>query len=105
MSVHDDPRCTICRSDLDANDGAHYHGCGNAGFYADEPPTIADPATVATPDNPDWSTMTGSEIVRHEFGPSGRFVARSRRESDPCEVGTVGCCIDHSEDDGGCETW
>lgn len=40
----DDPRCANCGSDLDANGGAHFHGCGNAGFYADEPPTIDPPA-------------------------------------------------------------
>lgn len=39
----DDPRCAACGSDLDANDGAHYHGCGNAGYYFDEPATIHRP--------------------------------------------------------------
>ena len=28
-----------------------------------------------------------------------------RRETDPCERGTTGCCVRHDGPDGGCETW
>jgi hypothetical protein len=34
-----------------------------------------------------------------------RVVAWSRAETDPCQAGTVGCCIDHELDQGDCETW
>lgn len=81
------------------------------GFRHEDPNDWLEPAGVATPDNEDWEGMTGAEIARHEFGPSGRIVARNRRESDPCEAGTPGCCIDHmAEADAGvdrdsCDTW
>lgn len=29
-----------------------------------------------------------------------------REERDPCQAGTVGCCVDHTpDDDEGCEAW
>lgn len=35
-----------------------------------------------------------------------RVVALTRAETDPCEAGTVGCCVDHAHDDNeSCETW
>ena len=36
-----------------------------------------------------------------------RTVALNRAETDACEVGTVGCCIDHDDSSisQGCETW
>lgn len=35
-----------------------------------------------------------------------RIVARDRAETDPCEAGTPGCCVDHGRDHGdGCDTW
>jgi hypothetical protein len=37
--------------------------------------------------------------------PYGRVYAVGRDEGEACEAGTVGCSINHSEDDGGCETW
>lgn len=38
--------------------------------------------------------------------PDGRLVATWRDEHDPCERGTVGCCVQHEPaEDGGCETW
>ena len=32
------------------------------------------------------------------------IVAVDRDPEDPCQAGTVGCCIDHRNDEG-CETW
>ena len=29
----------------------------------------------------------------------------NKEESEPCIVGTVGCCIDHSQDNGSCEAY
>jgi hypothetical protein len=38
--------------------------------------------------------------------PDGRLVASGRDEQEPCERGTVGCCVQHEPgEDGGCETW
>ena len=43
-----------------------------------------------------------------------RAIAEQRSESDPCERGTDGCCIDHTTEregqtnprqDQGCDTW
>lgn len=47
-----------------------------------------------------------------------RIVAEGREETEPCERGTVGCCIDHTAEmkdregfrdparrDSSCETW
>lgn len=34
-----------------------------------------------------------------------RNVATWRGEWEACEAGTVGCCIDHSDDHGTCEGW
>lgn len=34
-----------------------------------------------------------------------RTIATDRAEDEPCQTGTPGCCIDHSADDGSCETW
>jgi hypothetical protein len=36
-----------------------------------------------------------------------RAVAWDREDtpSEPCQRSTSGCCIDHSRDDGDCETW
>jgi hypothetical protein len=34
-----------------------------------------------------------------------RVVAMDRKESEPCQAGTPGCCINHDEDHGSCETW
>jgi hypothetical protein len=34
-----------------------------------------------------------------------RLVADTRPEEEPCQAGTPGCCIDHTFDDGSCETW
>lgn len=31
-------------------------------------------------------------------------VAEDRAETDPCQRGTVGCCVDHDGDEE-CETW
>lgn len=28
-----------------------------------------------------------------------------KEESEPCLAGTVGCCIDHRDDQGSCETY
>lgn len=36
---------------------------------------------------------------------AARMIDGSRAETDPCQAGTVGCCIDHGEDRGGCQTW
>lgn len=39
------------------------------------------------------------------------IVAEDREESEPCEAGTVGCCVDHHAmmrqglQDDRCETW
>lgn len=32
-------------------------------------------------------------------------VAWGRNEEDPCQRGTTGCCIDHTDPDSSCETW
>lgn len=35
-----------------------------------------------------------------------RVIDWDRDESEPCQAGTPGCCIDHDSDKGGgCETW
>jgi hypothetical protein len=41
-----------------------------------------------------------------------RIVATDREETEPCQRGTVGCCVDHDRerrttprDDEGCECW
>jgi hypothetical protein len=34
-----------------------------------------------------------------------RIYATNRPESEPCEAGTPGCCIDHNQDHGSCECW
>lgn len=35
-----------------------------------------------------------------------RVIATNREESEPCEAGTPGCCIDHQRDaHDSCETW
>lgn len=37
-----------------------------------------------------------------------RRVAHGRPETDPCQAGTPGCCIDHvgpGDEDMGCDTW
>jgi len=55
--------------------------------------------------------MTIKGIETHPEGPAyhealrDAAVARDRAEDEPCEVGTVGCCINHSRFDSGCETW
>lgn len=37
---------------------------------------------------------------------NGREVDWGRKETDPCQKGTVGCCVDHDKDrDDTCETW
>lgn len=33
-----------------------------------------------------------------------RIIA-DRDESETCQAGTPGCCIDHSHDHGSCEGW
>lgn len=42
----------------------------------------------------------------------GQVLAADRDESDTCERGTPGCCVDHTasraaspRQEGGCETW
>ncbi len=49
------------------------------------------------------TNITFVEILVEIF-PS---IAWDRSESDPCERGTEGCCVNHSSspDDQGCETW
>lgn len=38
--------------------------------------------------------------------PSGHFPVADRAETDPCQAGTVGCCVDHPLLlDHPCETW
>jgi hypothetical protein len=38
--------------------------------------------------------------------PGDRRIAWDREETEPCEAGTPGCCIDHMQDKGeGCDTW
>src|SRR5262245_59847798 len=72
----DNPRCTVCGSDLDANGGAHFHGCGNAGFYADEPPTIDPAKTVEAAGwsvQPIWSATPGVPAFRL-FSPSAEWI-------------------------------
>lgn len=33
-------------------------------------------------------------------------IATDRDESEPCQKGTTGCCIDHpAGEETGCETW
>jgi hypothetical protein len=39
------------------------------------------------------------------FLPDGRPVATDRPEHAPCEAGTTGCCVRHTGDDAGCESW
>ena len=34
-----------------------------------------------------------------------RVVDWDRPETEACQAGTPGCCINHNEDDGGCECW
>lgn len=34
-----------------------------------------------------------------------RVVAWDREESDTCQAGTPGCCINHNADHGSCEGW
>jgi hypothetical protein len=34
-----------------------------------------------------------------------RVYADDRDESDTCQAGTAGCCIDHAADRGSCEGW
>jgi hypothetical protein len=41
----------------------------------------------------------------HNAIPAGRVVALDRDESESCQAGTPGCCIDHGQDEGTCETW
>ncbi len=36
---------------------------------------------------------------------TGALVARDRGEREPCEAGTVGCCVKHVGEDAGCESW
>lgn len=55
---------------------------------------------------------TNTKLV---VGGLSRVIATYRNESDPCESGTPGCCIDHYVEDvlqdgtagghGSCETW
>jgi hypothetical protein len=50
----------------------------------------------------------GSPRPAHGPAESGRtrlVVAVSRSESEPCEAGTVGCCVAHAATDHGCEGW
>lgn len=43
----------------------------------------------------------GDVLVR-----DGRIIAWDRDETDPCQVGTDGCAIDHDRDhEDSCETW
>jgi hypothetical protein len=37
--------------------------------------------------------------------PTTRVYATDRDEADSCQAGTPGCSIDHSADNGSCETW
>jgi hypothetical protein len=48
--------------------------------------------------------FTGADILRRIDEPVRR-IAWSRKEIEPCEAGTPGCCIDHRLDNGGCTTW
>jgi hypothetical protein len=32
-------------------------------------------------------------------------IAWDRRETDPCQAGTVGCCVNHRSIDDTCEAW
>lgn len=34
-----------------------------------------------------------------------RVVATDRKESEPCQASTPGCCIDHNVDHGDCQGW
>ena len=34
-----------------------------------------------------------------------RAYADDREETEPCEAGTPGCCINHNIDHGSCEGW
>lgn len=35
----------------------------------------------------------------------GQLVAMDRVEEEPCQRGTEGCCVDHVDSSGECETW
>lgn len=55
---------------------------------------------------------TSRPMTRGEAEAGGRLheaqwehVAEDRDESEPCQAGTVGCCINHDGYDGSCETW
>lgn len=34
-----------------------------------------------------------------------RAIDWMRAETDACQAGTTGCCIDHGADHGSCESW
>lgn len=60
------------------------------------------------------STVNGCTTFHGPPIPEGThvrpWVARDRAESDPCQCGTPGCCVDHDHPDapdGGdmCDTW
>lgn len=46
-----------------------------------------------------------TELGRATSAPAERVIVADRDETDACEAGTPGCCIDHNADRGSCETW
>jgi len=46
----------------------------------------------------------GRKLAQREIAAAQRKVARDRAETDYCQRGTQGCCIDHAGDDD-CDTW
>lgn len=77
-------------------------------------PTPTDPTTCAYCGDPVWANRNGgwssgnpATFVSIVCPGSARLhaaVAIGRDETDPCECGTVGCCVAHRADTP-CETW
>jgi hypothetical protein len=46
-----------------------------------------------------------TELPTHTV--AGQRIAWEREETEPCQAGTAGCCVDHQPGDPetGCETW
>lgn len=55
--------------------------------------------------NPTPETFEQAYIRTHLGDPATRpAIAEDRDETDPCQRGTTGCCIDHRGNET-CETW
>lgn len=57
---------------------------------------------MATTHTPDYFRIDGAGRMIEQ---TPFLVADDRPEHEPCQAGTVGCCVDHSGPEHGCETW